>query len=235
MSVEGVKHERASAAIFTFAVIPIGDAFPCVTDVDACVDVRLRGHDVDEGYRLGDTGPLARFIKTGGRPLAGPAFGFCGRRRVARPAGKAQSGSTWRVRRFEAPQEYKFPVDFVPKLMGMSGAPWSGGVGGPLTKVLQHSALHLQVGAVTRLRVPRPETAATHLSLRQGWRNETTTMLTGARGTRRSWTDFGGAMRVPGTLPLTAPSGAATRSTGLGDQSIGRVGSECSRTPVPRL
>lgn len=193
MSVEGVKHERASAAIFTFAVIPIGDAFPCVTDVDACVDVRLRGHDVDEGYRLGDTGPLARFIKTGGRPLAGPAFGFCGRRRVARPAGKAQSGSTWRVRRFEAPQEYKFPVDFVPKLMGMSGAPWSGGVGGPLTKVLQHSALHLQVGAVADCLAVGPASAATHLSLCQGWPSETTTVLMRPDRIRRSWTDLRGA------------------------------------------
>src|SRR5690606_38533032 len=110
------------------------------------------------------------------------------------------SGSTWRMRRFKSPQEYKFPFDIVPKLMRMSGAPWSGRVGGPLTKVLQHSALHLQVGAVAGLRALRPATAATHLSLCQGWRRKTTTVLTGLERTRRSWTDVHGAMRAPGTL-----------------------------------
>jgi hypothetical protein len=139
------------------------------------------------------------------------------------------------MRRFKSPQEYKVPVGIVPKLMGMSGAPWSGRVGGPLTKVLQHSALHLLAGAVTELRSNKPATAATHLSLCQGWRSETTTMLTGPERTRRSWTDlWDGAMRAFGTLPLAAPSWAATRSTGLFDQLIGRFGSEISRTPVQK-
>ncbi len=147
---------------------------------------------------------------------------------------KSHSGSTWRMRRFEAPQEYKFPLDIVPKLMGMSGAPWSRGVGGPRTKVLQHSALHLRVGALSGLRSDGPTAAATHLSLCQGWQSETTTVLTGSEWIWRSWTDFLGAMRHRETLPLAAPSWTATRSAGLCDQSIGRIGSECSRTPVPR-
>lgn len=95
------------------------------------------------------------------------------------------------MRRFEAPEEYEIPFDIVPKLMGMSGAPWSQCVGGPLTKVLQHSALHLlAVSAVVLLRANGALAAATHLSLRQGWRNETTTVLTGSERTRRSWTDL---------------------------------------------
>jgi hypothetical protein len=163
----------------------------------------------------------------------GLCFFVAGAGSHALPA-KAQLSSTWRMR-FKSPKEYKFPFEFVPKLMGMSGAPWSGRVGGPLTKVLQHSALHLPVGAVIQLRASKPATAATHLSLCQGWQSETTTMLTGLGWTRRSWTDFRGAMRALGTLPLAAPSGAAMRSAGFGDQLIGRNGSECSRTPVPRL
>jgi hypothetical protein len=94
------------------------------------------------------------------------------------------------MRRFEAPQEYKFPFDIVPKLMSMSGAPWSQSVGGPLTKVLQHSALHLLVSADVLFRANGALAAVTHLSLRQGWRNETTTVLTGSERTRRSWTDL---------------------------------------------
>ena len=187
---------------------------------------------------FGEAHPVTRSPSPKNRkagPLRDRPLDFvAGARSHALPA-KAQSGPTWRMRRFEAPQEYKFPVDFVPKLMGMSGAPWSRGVGGPLTKVLQHSALHLRVGAVAGVRARWPAPAATHLSPRQGWRSETTTMLTGLGRTRRSWTDFGGAMRAPGTLPLAAPSGTATRSAGLGDQLIGRFGSECSRTLVPRL
>ena len=93
------------------------------------------------------------------------------------------------MRRFEAPQEYKFPFDIVPKLMGMRGAPWSQNVGGPLTKVLQHSALHLLVVSAD-VQMNGALAAATHLSLRQGWRNETTTVLTGSVWTRRSWTDL---------------------------------------------
>ena len=165
----------------------------------------------------------------------GPAFSFVAGFQVAHPAGKAQLSSTWRMRRFKAPQEYIFPFKIVPKLMGMSGAPWSGGVGGPLTKVLQHSALHLRVGAVNPLLVFSPTAAATHLSLRQGWQSETTTMLKKAERTRRSWTGlWNGAMRAHGTLPLAAPSRAATRSAGLSDQLIGHFGSEISRTPVQK-
>lgn len=164
-----------------------------------------------------------------GRPFV------CGRLGIAHPAGKAQSSPTWRVWRFKAPQEYKFPIGIVPKLMGMSGAPWSKNVGGPLTKVLQHSALHLQVGADVLLRRHGVRSAATHLSPRQGWRSETTTVLTGLERKRRSWTDLRGAMRCRRTFPLAAPSWTAKRSAGFRDQLIGRNGSECSRTRVPRL
>lgn len=154
---------------------------------------------------------------------------------VAHPAGKCQLSPTWRMRRFKAPKEYILPFEIVPKLMGMSRAPWSGGVGGPLTKVLQHSALHLRVGAVSALRAIGPTTAATHLSLCQGRRSETTTMLKRPERTRRSWTGlWDDAMRAHGTLPLTAPSWAATRSAGLLDQLIGHLGSEISRTPVQK-
>jgi hypothetical protein len=165
----------------------------------------------------------------------GPAFFYvAGCRSHALPA-KSHSGSTWRMRRFEAPQEYKIPFDFVPKLTGSFGAPWSGCFGGPMTKVLQHSALHLRVHAVATLRANGPTSAATHLSLCQGWQSETTTVLIWPEWTRRSWTDFrNGAVRAAETLPLAAPSWTATRSAGLGDQLIGQVVSECSRTSVPQ-
>ncbi len=138
------------------------------------------------------------FGKQKGRPLRGRPFFIVAGSRVARPAGLAQSISTWRiVRRFYAPEEDEFPIELLRKLIGMSSAPWSICVEGPLTKVLQHHALHLRVGAVGALRGMDPVSRDTPFpSPGMAKRNDDGADGLGVR-TRRSWTDFwNGALRA---------------------------------------
>lgn len=147
---------------------------------------------------------------------------------VARPAGKCQLRNTWRMWGFETPKQYKLPVRIA--------APCTWSLGWSWTKVLQHVALHLQVGAVTQTTRDWPvQNAFARVSSR--------TNAGTAKRRRRvmfRWMYGGpgrgfasGAVRCCRTFPQAAPSGAAIRSTGLYDQYVVAFsGSEFSRTPV---